>query len=144
MEAVHTPDLAAVAYISEALGRPALSDLEELADSASRHNAAAGITGFLLYRSDLFVQYLEGPRAEVSALYDRLLVDPRHKIVRRLDVAVTNRRFPSWELQLLSPVWVPDIELNASLHRLLAMLGDQERATTPAVASLIDQMALSA
>lgn len=64
-----------------------------------RHNATAGITGMLLYKDGNFIQALEGPEAEVRALYRRIHADTRHRgILELLDEPIATRRFEHWSM----------------------------------------------
>jgi len=67
--------------------------------AARRHNAPAGLTGFLLATPDHFLQVLEGPRPEVNRLYARIVTDPRHSDVEILHYApLAQRRFARWAM----------------------------------------------
>jgi hypothetical protein len=64
-------------------------------------NLEHGITGILCSASPgkVFLQLIEGGRAEVNALYRNIVQDPRHADVTLLDYAeVTERRFASWRM----------------------------------------------
>jgi hypothetical protein len=64
-------------------------------------NLEHGITGILCSASPgrVFLQLIEGGRAEVNALYRNIVRDPRHAEVTLLDYAeVTERRFSSWRM----------------------------------------------
>ncbi|HIC80635.1 MAG TPA: BLUF domain-containing protein [Kiloniellaceae bacterium] len=50
-------------------------DLEAILTAARQSNAAAGITGILLYGDRHFLQCLEGEQQQIEALYDRIAVD---------------------------------------------------------------------
>ncbi len=75
-------------------------DLNDLIESAERNNPDLGITGLLLYAEmemvpgapGLFLQWMEGPKASVDALFETIRADPRHT-----DVDVLGRG-PSAEL----------------------------------------------
>ena len=54
------------------------AELTELGQRASAKNAQRGVTGFLLYTNPYFLQYLEGPPAEVKAVFAAIHGDPRH------------------------------------------------------------------
>lgn len=70
--------------------------------SATRNNAAAGITGLLLFNGQNFLQLLEGERDAVDALLDRVETDPRHSgVVVVTDIEVAERSFPGWSMRLL-------------------------------------------
>lgn len=73
--------------------------LVDLLDRAREQNAAAGITGLLLHKERNFVQVLEGPRAAVTALYDRICRDPRHRNPIVLDEGeFPGRQFGEWSM----------------------------------------------
>ena len=56
------------------------------------HNPAVGITGVLCFSSGTFLQVLEGGRSAVSALYNRITTDPRHREVVLLSYVVIDER----------------------------------------------------
>lgn len=77
--------------------------LEELARISSRNNAASGITGLLLYGSGNFLQVLEGRRAAIDLIYDRICRDTRHVNCELLYQAVREGRlFPDWNMGALN------------------------------------------
>ncbi|MBO1902716.1 BLUF domain-containing protein [Leucobacter weissii] len=91
--------LKSLVYSSQAVSRFEEEDLRELLRRARAHNESAGITGILLYKTDQFIQFLEGPPAEVDALLSRIQNDPRHTNVRILiDDLVAERRFEDWTM----------------------------------------------
>ena len=67
-------------YASRAVGAMGHDDLAAVLKQAKAHNASAGITGLLCYcaGSNTFMQALEGGRAQVNALYNRIAQDERH------------------------------------------------------------------
>jgi hypothetical protein len=67
---------------------------------AQQHNSAVGITGLLLADERLFVQLLEGPRAQVRALFKRIQDDKRHQCVVELmrEDDVAERLYPQWSM----------------------------------------------
>ncbi|UOQ70192.1 BLUF domain-containing protein [Hymenobacter cellulosilyticus] len=54
---------------------------QALLKQSQHYNAQHQITGLLLYSTGRFVQVLEGPEAEVRALYARIQADTRHQQV---------------------------------------------------------------
>lgn len=52
--------------------------LFELLNKARENNEKLQITGFLVYHSAVFLQYLEGPETAVKTLFDKICQDPRH------------------------------------------------------------------
>ncbi len=66
----------------------------------SRHsNESDGITGVLLYRGGIFLQLLEGDKAKVEKLFEKIERDPRHANVIRLFGTEGNERiFEDWNM----------------------------------------------
>lgn len=75
--------------------------LTSILATARRYNAGADITGALIYRSDIYLQLLEGPVGPVEVLFDRICKDPRHSDVTLLVRSrVEDRLFASWTMTL--------------------------------------------
>lgn len=66
---------------------------------ARRANERDGITGALICRSDIYLQYLEGPEAPVRRAIERIERDDRHLEVK-IHVAqpVSERMFGAWAM----------------------------------------------
>jgi hypothetical protein len=65
------------------------------------NNPAKGVTGLLCHcaSSGIFMQALEGGRAAVNHLYNRIAQDPRHSDVLLLSYQeITERRFAGWAM----------------------------------------------
>lgn len=66
---------------------------------ARRYNARDDVTGALIVRGDMYLQFLEGPKPKVEATYDRILQDDRHvNPVRLMHREVDERMFPEWSM----------------------------------------------
>lgn len=75
--------------------------LATILEHSRKYNLEHGITGILCTYtpSNVFLQLLEGSRAEVNALYGNIVRDSRHRDVTLLDYAeVTERRFAGWRM----------------------------------------------
>jgi len=75
--------------------------IASILDRSQTYNLEHGITGILCTnaQNNVFLQALEGGRAEVNALYAEILRDPRHHDVTLLDYAeITERRFAGWRM----------------------------------------------
>ncbi len=72
-----------------------------MVSQAQRKNVAQNITGMLMIEKGLVIQWLEGPKATVRALWDRLQADPRHHCIVELlhRNFATERLFPDWSMQ---------------------------------------------
>jgi hypothetical protein len=78
---------------------PELTDA--ILEAAQSHNAEHGITGVLCIcsQANVFLQALEGGRAQINALYNRLVQDPRHTDVVLLHYEQIDQRvFSSWRM----------------------------------------------
>jgi hypothetical protein len=67
---------------------------------ARRSNERSGITGMLISRPDIYLQFLEGPSAAIEAIFSRIAQDDRHLGVKRLYASVAqDRLFPDWAMR---------------------------------------------
>jgi hypothetical protein len=88
-----------LAYESQASVPLTAPDLLDLLARSRANNARSGVTGILLYRHGMFLQVLEGPRAEVDELYATIARDSRHHEVSTVLVEDRpERRFPDWTM----------------------------------------------
>ena len=99
MQVTSDEEIRHVIYIS----RPTHFDhlvLEEILTKSRSNNPAIGVTGNLIYHSDLFLQLLEGPPLAVHKLYQTILADNRHAdIVNLCDEIFSRRLFASWAMK---------------------------------------------
>ena len=73
MQALSEEEIRHVIYIS----KPTHFDhlvLEDILTKSRANNPAIGVTGNLIYHSDLFLQLLEGPHLAVNRLYETCLL----------------------------------------------------------------------
>ncbi|MDI1273664.1 BLUF domain-containing protein [Polaromonas sp.] len=95
--------LVQLTYASRTAGVLGANDVKDILAASKRNNALVGVTGALCLNNGIFLQQLEGDKAEVNALYHRLLRDERHRDPAILDFSeITQRRFGSWSMGLLS------------------------------------------
>lgn len=86
-------------YISDCLipAETLESGLAELIAHAGAANRADQVTGALLVAGGRFVQTLEGDRTIIDRLMQRILQDPRHAVLRIIDIRnVPARSFGQW------------------------------------------------
>jgi hypothetical protein len=70
-----------------------------------RNNAARKVTGILVHKNGEFLQYLEGPKDVVTALYDKIANDKRHERIKIIENGdLEERVFPNWEMGFASEV----------------------------------------
>jgi hypothetical protein len=64
------------------------------------NNKKSHITGALICRSDLYLQYLEGPTETIDETFDKIKQDDRHVEVKILKEGTHSERlFPSWAMR---------------------------------------------
>ena len=75
------------------------SDIVDLLEQAKDFNRENNITGCLLYYDSQFVQYLEGDSVKVTALFEKIKEDRRHKEVQLLFSGyIYSREFNDWTM----------------------------------------------
>ncbi|MGO3756657.1 BLUF domain-containing protein [Psychrobacter celer] len=75
---------------------------DEIEAHARDYNEQHSITGTLCYGNGHFLQCIEGEKAKVAALTQRIFADHRHKHVEVLLLGqVSGRRFADWRMRLL-------------------------------------------
>ncbi|MGM9487936.1 BLUF domain-containing protein [Ideonella sp. YS5] len=74
-------------------------ELTHILRYARSANPKVGVTGVLCSTGDLFIQVLEGGRAAVNRLYNRIAADARHTEVTLLAYEeIAERRFAGWAM----------------------------------------------
>lgn len=91
-------------YSSAATDRVNDRELADILSVARTRNAAAGITGALLFMEGSFLQVLEGSKDDVVALLEKIIADPRHRDVTVFHQSeVSEPVFTQWRMAYLSP-----------------------------------------
>jgi len=73
--------------------------VQQIMQQSRQHNPQFGITGILCHSDDIFLQVLEGGRANVNQLYAHILQDKRHTDVILLDYEeISERRYAGWTM----------------------------------------------
>ena len=74
--------------------------LDDILTTSRTNNARDEVTGALVCRADLYLQWLEGPEAFVEALFARITADDRHQDIKLFArEAATDRLFPKWAMR---------------------------------------------
>lgn len=86
-------------YVSTATQEFSQPELLELMNKSVANNAKRGITGMLLFKDMNFMQVLEGPEAEVRAVHQIIMRDPRHKgLITLIQEPQKERQFAEWSM----------------------------------------------
>ena len=92
-------NLVSKTYLSKAVDVFSDHDLDQLLTNCRRNNAAASVTGALLYHNCYFMQLIEGQLDAINAIYDRIQADPRHEVLSVLfEDEISARFFPDWTM----------------------------------------------
>ena len=76
------------------------SALNGILVTAKTNNQRLQITGALICRSDLYLQFLEGPASEIDRVYQNICRDDRHVEVTLLaEGGAQARLFPDWAMR---------------------------------------------
>ncbi len=105
-------------YESKEVTKFSAEDLEKLAYFSSKNNALSDITGLLIRNKNVFTQYLEGAKTEVTMLYESILRDKRHDCIVLLQKGfIDQRKFGQWNMLVkdLSHNDIENIENNKKL-----------------------------
>lgn len=74
-------------------------EILKILDACKRNNPGKDITGVLLHSDKRFIQYLEGDKDEIKALYEKIAQDPRHGgVTERNYEPIAKRVFPDWHM----------------------------------------------
>ena len=117
-------------------------DLYDLSVKSAEVNGQNGITGYLTYRDIFFTQYFEGSGDAVLDLYERVVADNRHEIEVAVVLAVPERRFLDWSMQLIDPLWHPTANAIDAIDDLLHTSQDSaaDEEVVGALLGLVDQV----
>ncbi len=86
-------------YASRAADSVNQNELVAILKKSKANNPPVGITGVLCFSAGIFLQVLEGGRTPVSALYNKIANDPRHRDVVLLSFEeVDERHFAGWSM----------------------------------------------
>jgi len=114
-----------------------VEELDKIFRASIRNNKRVGLTGCLAHPDGHFVQVIEGRRAEVASLMQRLVVDPRHD-----EVAVLGRWTPSSRIFSNWAMARPDLtSLQEKAFRLIDKEGSGAQITG-LLLTLVTQTAL--
>jgi len=91
--------LSELIYASEVRDDLGTTEVKEILAVSQRNNARDRVTGALIFNSRYFLQWLEGERADVTRVYNRIAADNRHtKAVILCYQDAVCRQFPNWSM----------------------------------------------
>ena len=95
-------------YVSNPVGFNE-KNIKNILETSNINNKKNKVTGCLIYRQDLYLQFLEGPQKELEFTYNKILSDKRHTDIHKLSENSTKRRlFTNWAMRgdpLMTSMW---------------------------------------
>jgi hypothetical protein len=86
-------------YVSTSVKLLNDQELLDILKVSRENNLSSEVTGLLLYKGGNFMQVLEGEEEVVTALYEKIKADPRHKDVSIISKEqIQARQFHAWEM----------------------------------------------
>lgn len=93
----------AICYVSTVAPNLADSDIKDILTNSRNSNNHDRITGILLFSEGNFFQVLEGKKNTVTALFERIKMDPRHyDLIPIFRKEIAEREFEDYEVDFLS------------------------------------------
>ena len=90
-------------YLSRAVGPQASALTDAILQKSQHWNAQHDITGVLCEGQGVFLQVIEGERANVTRLYSRIAADGRHTALELIHCeSITARRYSGWSMARVS------------------------------------------
>jgi hypothetical protein len=91
------------------------AELGRILRASRNNNGASGVTGALMFYDHWFAQVLEGPKAAVRALFEKIAADPRHDAVEIHDERTVDARvFSRWAMAHVGEHGHSDIPMTAT------------------------------
>lgn len=76
--------------------------LNEIQQLAQLENKKHEITGYLTYKKNTFIQYIEGPKESLDQLISNLKKDDRHKLKKSFVLPIKDKRvFQNWSMRYI-------------------------------------------
>lgn len=92
-----------LSYVSTGCDCLRYDDIKSILDSSNRNNHDKNITGILVYCNKHFFQIVEGEKEAIQDLYNKILIDPRHDgVIKIQEGYIDNRQFENWHMAFKS------------------------------------------
>lgn len=112
-----------IAYYSAYKNQPTQSSeiiINDILNTSRRNNAMNHITGFLMFKKNVLLQYIEGEEASIEKLMINIMKDPRHCSITFIhNKMISERDFPNWQMYYTVPSFdlpnIPFADLNLHL-----------------------------
>ncbi len=117
-------------YVSEAIDSFSELALLQLCELSSLNNSQLEVTGWLHYYDNRFIQYLEGDKLDVEALFSRICRDKRHRVIHTIEFEnLANRLFYNWHMTDIKTVFSDHIGFEQTLMNLIDFMNQNQNDT---------------
>ena len=104
-------------YRSRPTTTPWPATILDIARVSEAGNDEPGVTGLLLFSNDTYLQYAEGPKDAIEALWARLYTDSRHEILWHVRGVDSTRRVPGLPMGYFDADREPGTAVETALWR---------------------------
>lgn len=92
-----------LSYVSTGCDSLRYEDIKDILDSSIRNNRGINVTGILVYCNKHFFQIIEGEKEIIQDVFNKILIDPRHDNVIKIQEGYTDKRqFENWNMAFKS------------------------------------------
>lgn len=115
-----------IAYYSAYKPQPDMQPeqvIEQILTTSRHNNAECNVTGFLMFKKDVLLQYIEGEEGTIERLMLNILKDHRHHLVTIIhSKIIKTRSFPTWRMYYT----VPSFDLPSIPYLDLDLLDEED------------------
>jgi hypothetical protein len=88
-----------IIYCSELSADYDLKEVYKILHKSRESNTTIGVSGYLLYGSNNFMQVIEGPEASIKGLWKKISQDSRHHNIKVLsETMIKNLNYDTWSM----------------------------------------------
>lgn len=114
-----------VLYISKALKSFNTNDLSKLSTTSTINNQTKGITGYLYFDNNRFLQYMEGDETTINEMVDKISHDKRHELLSLIKKQnLTDRRFPDWGMKNIAELMFSNSTIESTIIQTMSIFGE--------------------
>lgn len=120
-------ELNSLLYVSRAAEGLTNEEVEALANRANEKNKELGISGYLYFSGQRFIQYIEGDDQAIFDLMDDIREDERHTVLREVVIKnIDKRLFPDWHMRRLTTHDFLDTNMEESIEHSITELSNTD------------------
>lgn len=118
--------IASYIYSSQTNDEIEVETLRDIQTIARTENTKHNITGYLTYKKETFIQYIEGPEEEINQLVTNLNNDKRHNIIKSIHFPPKQKRvFKGWSMRYIEYDELIEIGFHELLETVFFTVGNK-------------------